>query len=349
MDGLIAIKPEQTGGISRRKFLRNTGLFLVIMCGSFAFAGNLFKHLQKSEQTRSLMGTFASITVYATDKESGLDAINTAFSRINEIESRASIFNENAEAFRLNRDGYINNPSDDLLKLTAMSQNYYWQTGGYFDITVQPLLDLWGAGELWKESPEIQQEKINEAAGIIGSDKINITKDRLSFAAEGMKITLGAIAKGYAANEAVRVLESKGIEHALVDIGSDISILGSKPGGEPWHIVIINPEDTSQSLATLALSNKSITTSGNYQRYFTPDMKVHHIMNPKTDHSANECISATVITEDGALADTLATSIFAMGPKAGLEFVEALDNTECLLVNADRAIFKSSGLYDYSG
>lgn len=339
----------KTSGISRRSFLRDAGLCLVVMCGSFAFAGNFFKSLPKFKKIHPLMGTFARITVYAPDEESGMNAIDAAFSRIMEIESRASIFDENAEAFRLNRDGYLNNPSDDLFKLATMSQNYYRQTDGYFDITVQPLLDLWDIGELWKESPEIQQEKINLVAGLIGSDKINIASDRISFTAEGMKITLGAIAKGYAASEAVCVLENKGIEHALVDIGGDISVLGSRPGGEPWQIAIINPNNASQPLATLSLSNKSITTSGNYQRYFTPDMKVHHIMNPKTDYSANECISATIIAEDGTLADTLATSVFAMGPKTGLEMIEALDNTECLLVNADRMVYKSSGLSDKSG
>lgn len=349
MDSKSSIKLGQTGGISRRRFLRDAGLFLVIMCGSFAFAGNFFKHLPKLEQIRPLMGTFARITVYAPDDESGMDAINAAFFRIKEIESRASIFDENAEAFRLNRDGYLDNPSDDLLTLVAMSQNYYRQTNGFFDITVQPLLDLWGTGELWKESPEIQQEKINRATELICSDKINIKNDRISFMAEGMKITLGAIAKGYAASEAVHVLESKGIEHALVDIGGDISVLGTKPGGEAWQIAVINPDDISQPLVTFALSNKSITTSGNYQRYFTPDRKVHHIMNPKTDHSANECISVSIIAKDGTLADTLATSVFAMGPEAGLELVEALDGIECLLVDSNRVIYKSSGLSDNLG
>ena len=333
-----------TSGISRRRFLRDAGLFLVIVCGSLAFAGNLFKHFSKFEQIRPLMGTFARITIYAPDEKIGMDAINAAFSRIKEIEGRASIFDENAEAFRLNRDGYLDNPSDDLLKLIAVSQNYCRQTNGFFDITVQPLLDLWGTEELWHESLEIQQEKIKETIELIGSDKINIKDNRISFMTDGMKITLGAIAKGYAASEAVHILESKGIEHALVDIGGDISVLGNKPGGEAWQVAVINPDDTSQPLATFAISNKSLTTSGNYQRYFTPDKKVHHIMNPKTDHSANECISASIIAENGTLADTLATSVFAMGPKAGLEFVGALDGTECLLVDSNRVIHKSSGL-----
>lgn len=349
MDGLKIIKPGRTGGISRRRFLRDAGLFLAVMCGSFAFAGNFFKSLPKFEKIRPLMGTFAKITVYAPDEEAAIYAINAAFFRIAAIESKASIFDENAEAFLLNRDGYLNNPSDDLLKLTTISQNYYRQTGGYFDITVQPLLDLWGTDELWKESPEIQQERINVAAKLIGSDKINISQDRISFKVEGMKITLGAIAKGYAANEALHILENEGIEHAMVDIGGDISVLGSKPDGEPWQIAIINPDDAGKPLATVALSGKSITTSGNYQRYFTADKKVHHIMNPKTDYSANECISATVIAENGTLADTLSTTIFTMGPEAGLELVESLDDAECLLINADRVVYKSSGLSDYLG
>jgi len=344
LNGISSIEQGQTAGISRRKFLRNAGAFLVLACGSFALATNLFKSLSKFNEIRPLMGTFAGITVYAPDDKSRMDAVNAAFSRIEEIERRASVFDKNAEAFRLNRDGYLANPSDDMLTLATMSQNYYQQTDGYFDITVQPLLDLWETEKLWKETLETQHEKIDEVKRVIGSDKLNITENRISFGVEGMKITFGAIAKGYAAKEALYVLESRGIEHAMVDIGGDISTLGSKPDGEPWRISIVNPDDTSQTLATLSLSNNSITTSGKYQRYFTPDMKVHHIMNPKTDYSANECISATVITKDGTLADTLSTTVFAMGPKAGLGLVEALDGIECLLVDNNRLIYKSSGL-----
>jgi len=305
------------------------------------------KNLKMYEETRSLMGTFATITVYSSDEETGREAISDAFTRIEDIESKASIFDEQAEAFHLNRDGYLNNPSDDLFKLITMSLDYSQITEGYFDITVQPLLDLWGPGELWKESEEVQQTRINETMELIGSVNIGIEDNRIYFELEGVKITLGGIAKGYAADEALQVLRDRGIKHALVNIGGDMSALGSKPGGEPWRIVLVNPDDTSQSLATFIFSDKSITTSGNYQRYFDPNKEVHHILNPKTGYSANECISVTIIAENGTRADILATSVFVMGPEDGLGLVESLDSVECFIVDANRVIHQSSGLSNY--
>jgi thiamine biosynthesis lipoprotein len=326
---------------------------LKLVAGSLAIIASVLsltsckKNLKMYEESRSLMGTFATITVYASDEESGIDAINAAFARIEDIESKASIFDEQAEAFQLNQDGYLDNPSDDLLELITMSLDYSQITDGYFDITVQPLLDLWGAGELWKESEEVQQNRIDETMEIIGWDKIVIEDNRIYFELEGMKITLGGIAKGYAADEALKVLQDKGIKHALVNIGGDMSALGSKPGGEPWRIALVNPDDTSQSLATFLFSDKSITTSGNYERYFDPDKQVHHILNPKTGYSANECISVTIIAENGTQADILATSVFVIGPEDGLDLVESLDSVECFIVDANRVMHQSSGLSDY--
>ena len=326
---------------------------LKLIAGSLAIIASVIgltgctKKLKMHEETRPLMGTFATITVYTADEESGRDAINAAFARIEDIENKASIFDEQAEAFRLNRDGYLDDPSDDLLRLITMSVDYNLLTEGYFDITVQPLLDLWGAGELWKESEEVQQNRINETMGLIGSDNIVIEDNRIHFKLDGMKITLGGIAKGYAADEALKVLRGKGIKHALVNIGGDMSALGLKPNGEPWRITLANPDDTSQSLATFVFSDKSVATSGNYERYFDPDKQVHHILNPKTGYSANECISVTVIAENGTQTDILATSVFVMGTEDGLELVESLDGVECFIVDSNRVIHQSSGLSDY--
>jgi thiamine biosynthesis lipoprotein len=326
---------------------------LKLVAGSLAIIASVLslisckRNLKMYEESRSLMGTFATLTVYAQDKETGREAINAAFARIEDIENKASIFDEQAEAFQLNQDGYLDNPSDDLFKLITMSLDYSQITEGYFYITVQPLLDLWGAGELWRESEEVQQNRIDETMELIGSNNIVIEDSRIYFNLEGMKITLGGIAKGYAADEALRVLIDRRITHALVNIGGDMRALGSKPDDEPWHIALVNPDDTSQSLATFAFTDKSIATSGNYERYFDPSKEVHHILNPKTGYSANECISVTVIAENGTRADILATSVFVMGPEDGLELVESLDSVECFIVDANRVIHQSSGLSDY--
>jgi len=335
--------------------MKDSDDLLKLMAGSLAIIVSVLsltgckKDLKLYEETRSLMGTFATLTIYAPDDESGIDAIKAAFTRIDDIESKASIFDEQAEAFRLNRDGYLDNPSDDLLRLITMSVDYNLLTEGYFDITVQPLLDLWGAGELWQESEEVQQTRIDETMELIGSDNIGIEDNGIDLKLEGMKITLGGIAKGYAADEALRVLIDRGITHALVNIGGDICALGSKPDDEPWHIALVNPDDTSQSLATFIFSDKSVATSGNYERYFDPSKEVHHILNPKTGYSVNWCISVTVIAENGTQADILATSVFVMGPEDGLELVESLDSVECFIVDANRVIHQSSGLSSYLG
>ena len=320
---------------------------LLLMALMLSSAG-CTKTLTEFEQTRSLMGTFITITIYAPDEASAQQALDAAFSRIEHIETKASIFDETAEAFQLNRDGSLDNPSQELWQLVSLSLDYSQITDGYFDITVQPLLDLW-AGGLWRESPEVQQAAIDQALNLVGCDKIGLETNRIYFKAAGVQITLGGIAKGYAADEALAVQKNEGIKHALVDVGGDVSAMGSKPEGEPWTIALVNPDDTSQSLASFVFSDKAAATSGNYARYFDPDKEVHHIINPKTGYSANECISVTIIAEGGTQADILATAVFVMGPEAGLELVESLDDVECLIIDNQRTIHRSSGLAKYLG
>lgn len=318
-------------------------VFLAVALGSISCTA---KPLTKVEQTRSLMGTFATITVYS-DKETADNAIDAAFTRMDEIEREASTFIEQSEVSQLNRDGYLDAPSHDILELLTMSADYSQLTDGYFDIAVKPLLDLWSGG-LWQESEEVQQSKMDEALGLVGWDKISIEDNRIDLKIEGMEITLGGIAKGYAADEALEVLRDMGIKHALVNVGGDMSALGSKPNEEPWSVSLVNPDDTSQFLATFNLSGKSIATSGNYERYFDPEKEVHHIINPKTGYSANESISVTIIAENGTQADALATGVFVMGPEEGMNLVESLDGVESLIVDAERVIHRSSGLSQYT-
>lgn len=318
-------------------------VFLAVALGSISCTA---KPLTKVEQTRSLMGTFATVTVYS-DKETADNAIGAAFTRMEEIEREASTFIDQSEVSQLNRDGYLDTPSHDILELLTMSADYSQLTDGYFDITVKPLLDLWSGG-LWQESEEAQQSKIDETLGLVGWDKISIKDNRIDLEVEGMEITLGGIAKGYAADEALEVLRDMGIKHALVNVGGDMSTLGSKPDGKPWSVAMVNPDDTSQSLATFNISGKAIATSGNYERYFDPEKEVHHIINPKTGYSANESISVTVIAENGMQADALATGVFVMGPEEGMNLVESLDGVESLIVDTERVIHRSSGLSQYT-
>jgi len=330
-----------------KRFCQVTAGVLVLIIIALGATSCTAPPLRKFEATRSLMDTFVTVTVYAGDREKAEEAIGAAFDRMEEIVEVASIFDEESEAFQLNRDGYLEAPSEDLMTLMTTSLEYSELTDGAFDITIQPLLELWEAG-LWKEPEEVQQSKINETLKLIGPDKIAIEDDKIYFTERGVKITLGGIAKGYAVDEALDIIKDMGIKHALVNAGGDMAALGSKPEGKPWFIALVNPDDKTQSLANFNIANQAIATSGNYERYFDPEKEAHHIINPKTGYSARECISATVIAPNATQADALATSIFVMGPEAGVELIESLSNVECLIVGADRkTIYVSSGLSMY--
>jgi thiamine biosynthesis lipoprotein len=194
----------------------------------------------------------------------------------------------------------------------------------------------------------VQQSRVSEALKLTGPDKIAIGDNEIYFTEPGVEITLGGIAKGYAVDEALAVIKQMGIKHALINAGGDMSALGSKPNGEPWLVALVNPDDTTQSLANFNIIGEAVATSGNYERYFNPDKSAHHILNPKTGFSAQDCISATVIAPTATQADALATSVFVMGPEAGVELVDSLSNVECLIVSSDRTtIYVSSGISTY--
>lgn len=319
---------------------------LVLLTATISATSCITPLLSMFEDTRSLMDTFVTITVYAPDKEKADSVISAAFDRMEEIEKVASIFDEEAQAFQLNRDGYLEAPSEDLRQLITKSLEYNQLTDGTFDITVQPLLELWEAG-LWQEPQEVQERRINETLALVGGDKVSIEDDGIFFTEADVKITLGGIAKGYAVEEALKVIKKMGIKHALVNAGGDLATIGSKPEREPWLIALVNPDDLTQSLANFSIAGEAIATSGNYERYFDPEKTAHHIINPKTGYSAQECISATVIAPNATQADALSTSIFVMGPEAGVALIESLSNVECLIVSADRTIYVSSALSMY--
>ena len=330
-------------------------LFSVFAVTAFlllSFSSCKFSTIDKVEETREVMGSYATITVFS-DEETGKEAITAAFDRIKEIEDIASVYDENSEASFLNKNGYLDDPSPDFLNLINSSIEYYNITGGSFDITVQPLLDLWSTGELWKETPEVQAQRIEETLPVIGSDKIIVSDDRIGFSVDGMAITFGGIAQGYAVDEAIKIIKGFGIKQALVNISGDLYAMGIKPDGEKWAVELENPDKSGDAdteiepLPAFVFKDKAVTTSGNYYRYYDPEGEVGHIMDPRTGYSAGSCISSTVIADACIDADVLATAVFVLGPEDGMDLVESLDGVEALIIDSDRNLYSSSGLSEY--
>lgn len=319
------------------------------------------KHPYEISVTRELMGTLVKITVYHQEVPAANQAINNAFQEMQRIEELMSVHREDSLVGQVNKLAAQQKVkiSPDLFYLLEYSCRISKVSEGAFDITVAPLIKLWSpprrpAEEAWNKVKVLNQapteDKIKGTLALVGWEKLVLDRrdKTISFEKPGMGIDLGGIAKGYAVDRAIRQLTKAGIKHALIDAGGDIRVLGSKPGDRPWKVALRNPRDKNDYLTLLALVNRTVATSGDYERYFfQAGKRISHILDPATGYPAQDCISATIIAETALQADALATAVFVLGPQKGLKLIEKLDNVETLIVDKDRRIFRSRGFGRY--
>jgi thiamine biosynthesis lipoprotein len=302
--------------------MRNNPL-LIFLSAVLIFSGCAKEKLYKD--TRILMGTFVEVT---SPNES---AAKIVFSEIKRIEDKLSKYNASSEVARLNKLRRLK-VSPETFFIIKRSKELSRLTNGAFDITVAPLVTLWGFKDKNFYTPE--QREIDQALKLTGSDKI-ILNERdyvVEFKLSGMQVDLGAIAKGYAVDCAVRKLREAGINSCLINAGGQIYALGDKLG-LPWKVAIRNPKSKS-FLNYIYIKDKAVSTSGNYEQYFDSKGKRYgHIFNPKTGYpSESEFASVTVVAPDGVTADALSTSVFVLGKEKGKELVDRFQNTELITI-----------------
>jgi thiamine biosynthesis lipoprotein len=279
------------------------------------------KTKQLYRDNRLLMGTFWE--VISPDKQ----AAAIVLSEVSRIEQLLSKYIQTSEISRLNRLGKLK-VSADTFYIIKKSQEFCHLTQGAFDITVAPLVDLWGFTN--KEFQVPSDDKIRAVLKVVGSDKIILhEKDNMvEFSIPGTRIDLGGIAKGFALDCAVKKLKEKKIESCLISAGGQIYTLGDK-FGTPWKIAIQGARQ-SEIKGTLELKNKSASTSGDYQQFFLVGNKRYcHIINPQTGYPAESgIISVTVIAESGLEADALSTAVFVLGKEKSRILTTEFSNIE---------------------
>lgn len=305
-----------------KKFIVHSSWFIVL---SLAFiAGCRNNPLYKD--TEVIMGTF--VEVISPDRQ----AAGIVFEEIKRIDALMSKYKENSEISQLNRTGRMALGPDTFYVLKK-AKEFWVLSNGAFDITVGPLMDLWGFTEKKYHVPVAAQ--INKTLRLVGTDKIVFNKinNVVKFKFPGMKIDLGGIAKGYAVDSAVGKLKQKEIKSCLINAGGQIYCLGDKPphqsfwcrgkSGEPWSVAVRNPRKPG-FIDYLKLKDQSVATSGDYEQYFkNKEKRYGHILDPKTGYPAQSgVISVTVIASDGLTADALSTAVFVLGKKNGLELVK---------------------------
>ncbi|MDD5282371.1 MAG: FAD:protein FMN transferase [Candidatus Omnitrophica bacterium] len=279
------------------------------------------KTTQLYHNNRLLMGTFWEVS--SPDKEASL----IVFAEAKRIENLLSKYIPESEISQLNRAGRLK-ASPDTFFIIKKAKEYWQASAGAFDITIAPLTDLWGFTNQEHKIPG--EDLIKAALKLVGCDKIILHEknNMVEFKFPGMKIDLGAIAKGFALDCAVTKLKEKNINSCLINAGGQVYALGEGPAG-PWKIAIQNPRKP-EITGILELKNKSISTSGDYEQFFLKDGKRYcHIIDPKTGHPATSGISSvTVITDSALEADVLSTAIFVLGKKESREMLNKFPQAE---------------------
>lgn len=296
-----------------------------------------------------LMGTIMTISVYGNDDERINHAVQLAFDEAKRLETLMSNYSNDSELSRINRLA-INKPikcDSELLHIIEDSIHYYNITNGAFDITISPLINLWGlfannngdiVGNIPNEKeldnimPAISCKNIviSEANITSGSGRTIFFKNPLT------QIDLGAIGKGYAVDKVVKILQKEGLDSALVNFAGNIFAYGSPDKRHKWTIGLRDPKDTSNILGAFKIKDRAVSTSGNYERFFVKDGKQYtHIIDPRTGKPVSEILSVTILAETATKADALSTGIFVLGSKKGFELIEQLENVEGVIMSED--------------
>ncbi|WP_425446466.1 FAD:protein FMN transferase [Dethiothermospora halolimnae] len=276
---------------------------------------------------------------------------NKVFDRIEEIENKMTINKNTSEVIDINSNSGENfvKVSRDTFNVIEKSLYYSELSKGYFDITVGPIVKLWNIGSDDARVPT--KDEIKATLPKVDYKKILINKDtkEVMLKDKGMVIDLGGIAKGYVADEVKNLLVDNGVEHGIINLGGNVYTLGTKVDGSKWKIGIQNPLETRGAyIGTVSVSNKSIVTSGIYERFFEKDGKrYHHILSPFTGYPVNNNLSGVSIISDKSIdGDALSTSIFSIGLKEGKKIIENLDGVDAIFITKDKKISITSGLKD---
>lgn len=297
-------------------------------------------------QTEFVIGTICTVNLF----DKGTKAVySEIFARLRELESILSANRDDTNIAKINDASGIEpiKAAPETLIVLQEALVFSEKTKGLFDPTVGPLVKAWNIGTEKAAIPTA--EALKKALSLIDYNKVKINKaDNTVYLTEkGMKLDLGAIAKGFAADEIIRILEAHHINKAIIDLGGNVFAYGEKAAGVNWTIGIRDPEtNQGSSILTIPVKNKSIVTSGVYERYFEQDgIRYHHILDTHTGYPVNnELLSVTIVTGKSIHADALSTTTFILGTKKGMELVEQMDDVEAVFINRKHEVLTTSGL-----
>lgn len=315
-----------------------TLMALLVSCAS------LPAHAEWVQRTDAIMGTRIYVEVWTDDAakgEQGIDAVMAEMRRIDELmshykpESQLSRINARAAQEPVEVD-------PELFDLIKLSTHYSEITEGAFDITYASV------GHLYDYPHHVRptEEQIKSALPAVNwrNMLLDPVHHTVRFEHAGMRIDLGGIGKGYAVDRGIAILQARGFQHALVTAGGDSRIIGDRMG-RPWVIGIRNPDDKNKVVTRIPIVNSAMSTSGDYERYFDEGgVRYHHIIDPRTGHSASKVRSATILGPTATQTDGMSKTAFVLGPEKALEIINRMPEYDAVFVTPDGRILYSNGL-----
>ncbi|MGG5342443.1 FAD:protein FMN transferase [Enterococcus sp. AZ192] len=325
-----------------------TGLFLIVLagCGSKEETAKINKEPYSDQQ--SLLGTYVQVRIYDDGKK---DVLDKAFARVKELGDKITVNEKGSEIDAINEQAGIKpvKVSDDVYPLIKRAYEYSEDSSGGFDMAIGPITQLWHIG--FDDARKPSQEEIDQALKLVDYHKVKLNdEDQTVYLEEkGMQLDLGAIAKGYITDEVVKVLKDNGVTTAIVDLGGNVFVLGHSPRGKDmdWNVGIQDPNKARNTVVgTVQESNKTLVTSGIYERYLKVDGETyHHLFDPKTGYPFdNDIAGVTVITKKSIDGDGLSTAVFSMGVKKGLEYAESLKDVDVIFVTKEDKVYVSKDI-----
>lgn len=287
------------------------------------------------------LNTIVTITIYDSEDESLLTQCMELCDKYEKIFSRTA---SESELFQLNHrkltpvqgHPHTYHISEDLAELLSIGLSWTQNSGEAFDIAIAPLTELW---DFTSEAPSVPADPdIRDVLSRCGIQGVSIDGQDISLESDDTEFDLGGIAKGYIADRIKDFLVSRGVQSATINLGGNVLCIGAKPDGTPFRIGVQKPfADRNETVAAMDITDKSVVSSGIYERFFEEDGTLyHHILNPKTGYPyANDLIAVTIISNKSVDGDALSTACFALGYEKGMDFIEAIPDTEAIFITDD--------------
>ncbi|KJS01954.1 MAG: hypothetical protein VR65_07140 [Desulfobulbaceae bacterium BRH_c16a] len=339
----MAIEHLHTQGMNRRGFMKIVAVAgAATACWQLGLFGS--KAVHAARRSQPIMGTVLNLTVYGPDRDSCEEALTKTIVTMQGLEKKLSRHMASSELSILNSTGFLDNPGEDLRRVLVLSEELSRKTSGAFDVTMLPLLLL--HEELRGNNDHPDTGRLASARSAVGYEHLARNDEAVRFTRPGMGISLDGIGKGYIVDRGVAALRNLGFNNVYVEAGGDLMVSGRKDKNTPWRIGIRNPRpQQDKKMVTIDISDKAVATSGDYLQAFTPDLKHHHIIDPRIGFSPPELASCTVTAPTVAEADGLATALMVLGKNDALDLIESMDGCEAYLVGKDLRACNTTGFF----